>query len=496
MSLLLRLGLALQGGQYFFGDEGRYDRGIELYRAVASGDLGAAAGIVALPEHTLFPWVGALVTAVQHALAHFTPFGDWSHAEYAGFTIWIAAAVLSLFSTLNLALLHRLALRAGAGPAEAAWALLLMAAANTAFYHARHLLPYDCALAAALAALVVGLGAPTRRRSFAAALLAGLTYHLYNGYWFLVPVVALLLLLAWRGAPQRAQLTAAAAAGLALALGAPVALGASLGGAVYWSTLLGFSHSVTQGLFAEGWSLPWEYLWHSEGVLGAAVVAVAAFALASALRAREPLPDRIRATLLALAAAYALLVLFSCGLARFVVYARTLKPFVPAVCLLGGWALARLVAPRPILQPAVAAAVVLAAALQFWPHFPRVFPRETEIAILRAWGNPKRALTVAGSVYIPLALPVTRPDLALVNAQFLYPVRGPLAAPAGTTLLRFDHPLAYPPFQYEGHTPRERALLRTTDLSLRLVRLAAPATVPDDPPPAQRFTAADRPSGR
>lgn len=496
VSLVLRIVLAAQGGQYFFGDEGRYDRGLQLYRAVTTGDFSAAAGIVAQPEHTLFPWVGTLVTAAQHALAHLTPFGDWSRPEHVGFTIWLGAAVLSLFSTLNLLLLHRLALRAGASVEEAAWALLLMAAANTAFYHARHLLPYDCALAAALAALVVGLGAPTTVRAGASGFILGLSYHLYNGYWFLVPVVALVLLLAWRPAPLLSRRFLVAASGLLLALLAPLALGAALGGAAYWKTLLGFSHSVTQGLFSEGWSLPWEYLWHTEGLLGAALAVLIALALVPAFRRRDPLPGRIRAALLALAAAYTLLVFFSCVLARFVVYGRTVKPFIPALCLLGGWALARHLAPRPIFKIIAASAIIVAATLHFGPHFTRVFPRETELSVLRAWGNPKRALTLSGSIYIPLALPVTRPDLALVNAQFLYPVRAALPAPAGTTLLHFEHPLHYPPFRYEGHTPRERALLRHTDYSMNLIRLAAPATVPSHPPAAALYQDTDRPTGR
>lgn len=496
VSLVLRVALAAQGGQYFFGDEGRYDRGLQLYRALVAADFPGVSTILAQPEHALFAWLGAVLSAAHHALAHFTPFGNWSQPEFAGFTVWIAAALLSLFSALNLALLHRLALRAGASAEEAAWSLLLMAAANTAFYHARHLLPYDCALAAALAALVVGLGPPTLLRAAAAGLLTGATYHLYNGYWFLVPTVATVLLIAWRHTPLLSRRTVAAALGLAISLLAPIALGASLGGAAYWATLRSFSHSVTQGLFAEGWSLPWEYLWQSEGLLGLAVAATVLSTLFVAVRSRDPLPAHVRGTLLSLAVAYGLLVLFSCGFARFVVYARTVKPLLPALCLLGGWALARQLAPRPLFKPFAALVILCAAAAHFWPHFTHVFPRETEIAVLRTWGNPKRALTVAGSIYIPLALPVARPDLALVNAQFLYPVRATLPPPAGTTLLRFDHPLAYPPFQYEGHTPRERALLRSTDLSQRLVRLAAPATVPDHPPPALLYQTADRPTGR
>ena len=421
LSLPLLLILALQGGQYFSGDEGRYDRGIPLDRTLAGGDFPAATAVAALPEHTLFPWVGALVTAAQKALAHLTPYGDWSHPEFVGFTIDLGAAVLSLYSTLNLFLLSPLALRAGAGAEEAAWAVLLMAAANSAFCYSRHLLPSECALSAALAALVVGLGPPTRRRAFVAGLLTGTAYHLYNGDGALLPVIGLVLVLMWRGAPSLSRLAVAAATGLLLSLAAPVALGALLGGANDWSKLGAFRPSVTQGLFAEGWSLPSEDFWPAEGLLGAGLALAVALGLFSALRTGVPLPDRVRVTLLALVAASARLVAASCRFARLVVSARTLQPLVPPLCLLGRWALARLVAPRPIFKPCLPAALILAAALPFAPHFNRVFPRETDLALLRAWGNPKRVLTVAGSVSTPLSLPVSRPDLALVNAPALHP---------------------------------------------------------------------------
>jgi hypothetical protein len=495
-SLLLRFALAAQGGQYFFADEGRYERGIDIYRALASGNMSAALATAAQPEHTLFPWVGAGVVAIQHALAHLTPFGDWSHPEYVGFTIWIGAAVLSVFSALNVALIYPLARRAGADKEEAAWAMLLMAGANAALYHSRHLLPYDCALSAALAALVLGLGKPNLWRSAAAGLLTGCTYHLYNGYWFLVPLIVGLLGFVWRGERRNRFHYVAAAAGATVALLGPLAFGIWVGGERYWTVLRAFSGSVTQGIFAEGWSLPWEYLWHTEGWIGLAVVLAMGAAFWQARQRQEPLPDRVRVTLAALGAAWLLLTLLSTGLARFVVYGRTVKPLVPALCLLGAWALARLLAPRPAFKPMVALAFVFAAALHFAPHFSRVFPREIETAVLRDWGNPRRALTVTGSLYSPLALPVNRPHLALVNAQFLYPVKGPFPTPPGTTLLRFEHPLSYEPLQYEGHTPRERALLRETDISIRLIQLAMPDIVPDNPRPGQLYQFSDRPSGR
>jgi hypothetical protein len=496
VSLALRVALAWQGGQYFFGDEERYDRGVHLYQALAGGDFTAARAIAAQPEHALFPWLGALVTAGQHLLAQLTPRGDWSHPENISLTLGFGAALLSLFSALNLWLTHRLVRAAGASETEARWALLAMAASNTAFYYARHLLPYDCALAAALGALCLGLRAPSAARAFGCGALAGVAYGLYNGYWFLVPAIWVTHAWHWRGEAQRLRLAVQCAAGALAALATPVALGTALGGASYWTTMRAFSGTVTQGLFAEGWSLPWEFFWHAEGVAGVVIAAVIMLAWLQARRGHPSLSPAVTACLVALGASYALLVLFSNGLHFFVVYARTVKPFVPFGCGLAGWAVAQLLASRPRLQPVVAAGFVFVAVCNFEPHFARVFPREVEIAVLRQWGNPKRALSVSGSIYVPLALPVARRDLALVNAQLLYPVREFIGAPAGRGLLRVSHPLSYAPFQYEGHAPRERALLREHDIAMQLIQLADPAAVPDDPPPALRYRNEDRPTGR
>lgn len=496
VSLGLRVGLALGGGQYFFGDEGRFDRGIQLYEAIAQGRLVGIREIAAQPEHALFPWVGAGATAAQHLLAQFTRYGDWSHSEYIGFTMYLGAAMLSLFSTLNLFLVYRLARLSGAGEDEASWVLLLMAASNTAFYFSRHLLPYDCAMSLALGGLVIGLQAPTHLRAFACGIGTALTYHVYNGYWYVVPVVGVAYLLAqWQRAFSVKRLFAWAAGAL-LGLALPLAVGWAAGGEQYFRPMLAFSQTVTQGLFAEGWSLPWEYFWHSEGSFGVAIVAAFALAVSLKRHAGESLPPRIRSGLIVLLSAYLLLVALSVGFHLFVVYARTLKPFVAIFCLLGGWALASMFERYSNFRGVAAGVIALVALLNFAPHFTRIFPREAEISVLRTWGNPKHSLSVAGSLYIPLALPVTRPDLALVNAQLLYPITHHIGYPEGETLLRVQHALSYSPFQYESHSPRERTLLRTQDISIRLIKLAAPAAVPMDLPPELRYRSHNRPTGR
>jgi hypothetical protein len=496
-SVVLRVALCARGGQYFFGDELRYDRAVQLYFAVANWDTHAVREILALPDHALFTWMGALVTAAQRILALATPYGDWSHhREFAGFTIRLGSCVLSLFSALNVLLVYRLARVLRADREEAVWAALVMAASNTAFYYSRHLLPYDCAISAALLAMLAGLGAPTVPRAALCGILAGCAYHLYNGYWFLPPLVFLAYSFVWWGQPRRAALAAALGAGFALAFGVPLLVGTIAGGAEYWQTLAAFSGTVTQGLFSEGWSLPWAYLWASEGWAGAALAACVVLALVREVGARRPLEFRAAFWLALLAAAYGFLVLSSTVMEKFVVYGRTVKPLVPLVCLLAGWGLRHLIGERTWLRVLVSFALAASCFLSFAPHFFRVFPRDAEIAVMRDLGNPKRSLSVSGSIYIPLPLPVTRPDLVLVNAQMIYPIRGYIGYPEGTTLMRIEHPLTYAPFQFEGHTPRERAILQSEDISIRLIRLADPARTPDDLPLNLRFQNSDRPTGR
>lgn len=496
LSCVLRIALVRSGGQYAFSDEDRYDRSLRLYEAIRAGEWAAIRPLAVPVEHAGFQWVGVIIAAGHHLGAQATPYGNWHHhPEHALFTVWMGAALLSLFSTLNLYLVYRLARVSGAGEEESLWVLLLMATANTAFYHARHLAPYDAAVTAVLAALVVGLQRPTIVRSIACGALAGFAYHLYNGYWFTVPAVGLTYLFAQRRQPAPARRLAGLTVGGLVGLGGPLLLGGALGGAEYWATTAAFSRTVTQGVFAEGWSLPWEYLWHSEGPAGAAIAIAIVGVSIWQWQAGRGIPSRLALWICILGVLYGLLVMGSNVLARFVVYGRTVKPLVPFLCLLGGWALAELLTRVPRLKLPAVAAAMFAGLLHFQPHFTLTFPRDFEIAVLRQWGNPKRTLSFAGCVYIPLGQPVTRPDLALANAQTLYPIARYIGYPAGQTIVRAAHPLSYLPYQYEGHTPRERALLRESDFSMRLIKLARPAESPDDLPVALRFTNENRARG-
>jgi hypothetical protein len=490
VALGLRVSLALQGGQYFFGDESRHTRGLELYLAIREGDGAATCAVLAQPEHAAFTWLVAGLAPVQHALAALQGHGDWRDPNALFASAGLGAALLAALSVIGIALIYQLARAGGAGEAEALLAAGLMAASNTLLYTSRHLLPYDAALTAWLGSLVL-VQRGDLRAVLGGGLLAGITYHLYNGYWFLVPASGVWCLMVGRSRPQALRLGTTWGIGAVAGLALPVGIGVLAGGASYWATLRAFSGTVVQGLFAEGWSLPWAYLWHSEQALGLLVLA----ALAAALATTRP-PPRIVGALAVAAAIYGLLCLMSAGLERFVVYGRTVRPLVPLLCLAGGWALGAGITRWPRLRFVPVAAIAGLGLVAALAHYGRAFPREIELRVLAEFGFPKHALSFSGSIYRPLQLPVARPELALVDAQLLYPVRDFIGVPAGTELFSVSHPLAYAPYQYEGHTPRERRLLRDHPPRIRLLRLSQPELVPEHPPATLLFSATDRPDGR
>src|SRR5262249_7235458 len=147
--------------------------------------------------------------------------------------------------------------RLGESPRASFLAAFLLAASATHFYYSRHLLPYDAALALGLWSLVSGLRQPWRPRdSVLCGLLAAATALSSNGFWAL----AVLSLVAQ--AVRTPRTARDAARRLAIAGSAFLVPFAGLVAAGAWSgedllrSWLAFSRSVSQGDYAEGWSLP------------------------------------------------------------------------------------------------------------------------------------------------------------------------------------------------------------------------------------------------
>lgn len=472
LSFVLRVALALAGGQRFFPDENRYLRCFILLRQLERVDLrGALDEVLANPDHTGFLAVGLVPAALQRlALA---ALGMPQARPTVDATAWLPALLLSLASVACIGLVGAIARRAGGPEAEALLAAFLMACSNSMLYYSRHLLPYDAALALALLALYLGLVLNANwGRSLLVGLVAGFAFLTYNGYW-LIALAALALHCFYGAPPLRQVLRRGAAAGLGFAA-LPALLTASslaLGQGAYVRRLLRFSRgAATQADFSEGWSLPWEYLWHAEHLLLMALAAGAAAVLWLAARRDGAARSRGLLFLGAAAGMYAVMVVGSIGFERIGTFGRLSRSLVPFLCLATACAGARLLAVARAATWAALLCVALAAqaAFNFATPLRQRFPREVAREQEQRFGELGRD----ASVHVDQSAeekPLTEERYVLLNARYLYPVYGPKPAPEGRVLFRTSHPQEYLPYQYEGLVPRERALLRTNDVAIRLI---------------------------
>jgi hypothetical protein len=251
----------------------------------------------------------------------------------------------------------------------------------------------------------------------------------------------------------------------------------------FYQALSGFAGTVTQGEYAEGWSFPWEYLWQAEHGLLLAWAAGAALAVWALFRERRPLVPASRGLLWlgATLGIYLLLAVGSTGLHTFVVYGRLARQLVPFLCLLAAYGVAALAGSRPIPKRAwQLAALALAAqvAFNFAGPFTQRFPGELERQVAATYGPVALEVTIAGCCWQWESDEIHRPPgstaygahrYVLLDTTYLFPVRGAKDPPLGAVILRVPHPFEYLPYQYESFGPVERAILRRTDISMRLI---------------------------
>src|SRR5262249_31762534 len=147
-SFVLRVVLALRGGEFYWPDEGRYGRATQLLDYLSAGQFRLAFELVSSPlPHNgiaLFGLPSACVAAAARWLQIPIP------------TLSVAAAALSITSVTSIGIVFLLARKRGADQTEALLAAALMACSTSMFYYSRHLFPYDSAMALALFACLVG----------------------------------------------------------------------------------------------------------------------------------------------------------------------------------------------------------------------------------------------------------------------------------------------------------------------------------------------------
>jgi hypothetical protein len=465
---MARLFLISTGGQLYLPDELRFGRSLSVLRAFEQeGTASAARQLLGYPDHALFPVVALVPAMLEYEIERLTN----TDLGTSGLGHKVAAAGLSLASVGSIGLVYALARRSGMGEPAARCAAVLMALSTTMLYYARHLLGYDASLSLLLLGLVFAFQHPLRARG---ALTAGLCiaggFLTYNGY-FATALVAMLVCV-WRSFRMeswRPLIVGASVCGFLLPILGVLALNVTLHGEPYLDDVWNFANSVTMGDLDEGWSLPWEYLWHTEhGLLlvwlGGTFVGIAS-AFGGPVRSREPVIIWVSSFLII----YALLALMSTGLGLFVVSARHARELVPFVCLAAASSLSRLHYTRvqSWVVAAIGAAALAQAVINAAPLFVMTFPTDFEAAaghledVAKTWsvagpgddGDPVRAHRL------------------FVNTGVIWPVLGVRPLPAGRTLAERPHPLEYLPYQYEGYRAQERVVLRSTDISMRLIQV-------------------------
>jgi hypothetical protein len=443
VSWVLRIVLVRSGGQYYWPDEFSYEEAQKIFDAIVRGDSGTAFFYLQRAGPVLFKIVAMLPVAIER-LTHENPY--------------VPGLFFAAFSVCNICLIARIANALGASEIEALFASTLLAMASSFFYFSRHLLPYDVAMTFALAAMDVGIrSGASLRGSFVAGLFAACALVIYNGYWTIAAAAILVPVLTQsRSVRDGLWRILISAAGGCVIVGLIVLVDGLHGGRLV-EDYRSFVDRVTQGSFGEGWRLHFEYLWHAEHGLLVAWLMSLGWCLVTLRRASaSPL---VRAGLVGLVFVFVALAIGSTLLHRFVVYGRLARQLVPFFCLISAYAFARWwQQPGSVhrgMTVATAAALVVQTAVNFSQSFALVFPADIE----RRFG------------------PSATSHLTWINVGHIYPAPNKAELPDRYVVVyEAPHPLTFLPYQYEGYTPEQRRVLRSTDISMRLI----------DPAPGRR----------
>ena len=480
-SSALRIVLVGNGGQMFWLDEShRFHPCLQVVDAIRwpNHTWEEVADVVARQHlHTGFLFVGIPVTALALRV---------QQAFHVSSIQTAAAYLLSFMSVLSIVLVYLLARRLGAGRWEGVLAAFLLAATNCFFYYARHVLPYDSSLALSLFTLWLALGwRRSTGRSLVIGFLGGAAYLIYFGYLTLVFAIAAVWLLRGRNLRELIRgrgLAEVVLHGVAFVCGfvvLPVAMHAftlvhSAGQKPFLNDVFALMQLADQGGYAEGWSIPWAYLWFNEH--GLFLVWLAGAATVLAFRRQGGAASQARGALwLTLAGLiYFQLAFNSTVMHKAVVLGRFARQLVPFLCLATA-AAARDVADQvrvPRIAWAAAAAVIVAqAAFNFSVPLRQWFAPDIEAEVARMYGNAAsltRDVSVVGPEW---GEPVDRSArfVLLNTATFLYPAKEVAPPTEGTVVLRHSHPLQFRPYQYEVYDAAGRTVLQTADISMRLV---------------------------
>jgi hypothetical protein len=475
ISLTLRGLLIVQGGQYFFSDEGRYESSRAFAKLALGGNLREAFQQFFIePEHLGFKILGTLPALLE---------------QFTRESLALPTVFFSLFSTLNLYVLYRIVRRTGYTEYASLLVLILAAATMSLLYFSRHLLPYDTAMTFGLLAVYVALGEqPNFKTSLACGALSFACFITYNGYWSLAGLAMLISSLRAKRslphsgggdsfialrAPRHDGFWMTFQQGFITAIGFALPALFLVGLAAWVGTDLlteyrSFSNTVTQGQFSEGWSLPFEYFWHAEHLNFVLPSLLAGYAVWVGLGDKNKTTVFWAGCLILL---YLCLVIPSVALNAFVVYGRLARQMTPFILLLAASGLSHLHAIHPWGNRLTAGILVVMAVQAVWNFqasytltYPREFAQQMQAGYPDFQFSEKR-------------LTFGAPTLCQNNGYIAEFVKHFEAPPepnppiVSQVILSAPHPDNFLPYQYEGYTPAQRQAMRDMRIEMRLYRV-------------------------
>ena len=451
VSLLLRWLLVLRGGQFYFSDEGRYETSRAFVETIlSSGFTNAFSQFFIAPEHLGFKIIGIIPAFIE---------------QFTRESLAIPALFFSLFSTLNLYLIYKISKRTAATERESLIALILAASSMSLLYYSRHLMPYDTAMTFGLLAIFTALAEKVDfKTSFVCGALAFGCFITYNGYWSLAALGMLICLFRNNSNSseliRNAALTAAGFVFPALLL----FLLALLAGTNLLAEYRVFSTTVSQGSFDEGWSLPFEYFWHTEYLVFIVLTALSIFAIAHGFKRRDGVPILWTG---AIAVLYVCLVIPSVVLHSFVVYGRLARQMIPFFILLtagGIVSVERTYSSGRSITRIILAIIVIQAAWNYKASFELSYPRE--FAQQAQAQYPDFAFSEKRHTFGAPTL-CQNNGFIIENVKYFVTPPEPNPLVRGQLLLSAPHPVNFLPYQYEGYTYEERQKLRELQIEMR-----------------------------
>jgi hypothetical protein len=449
ISLILRWILIIRGGQYFNSDETRYEVSLDAARLMWQGQFGEALRQFTLsPEHLAFKVVGIIPALTEHIV---------------GPSLVLPAIFYSFFSVLNLYLIFLLSRRSQASSNESLYALFFAASCLSLLYYSRHLYPYDMAMSFGLLALYIAL---VRKQTAQTSLVCGglsfLCFITYNGYWPLAGFAMLTnILMNGENIDRIVQKTIFTAIGFII----PLVL---LITAMRWSgtdmvsAYRLFATSITQGSFQEGWSLPFEYFWHTEH---AVILILGAFSITAILTQFKDSRSDTKLWAGGILFIYLCLVIPSV-LQYFVVYARLARQLIPFLVLLAAQGLIQMenrVASRRKVTTLILVVVFIQAAWNFADSYRLSYPRE-----FAAEAQAKFPKFEFSSKRLAFGAPVICQHNGYIIESAKFYVFPPESIPQvkGQLLLSASHPANFLPYQYEGDPPAVRQVYHILKLRM------------------------------